>query len=325
MNVLRDALPALRQRFYLWALRGRPPEAVPIILSQRRVYVLPTRAGLVYALALVVMLLAAINYSLSLGHALVFLLVGLGVSAILNTFRNLAHLRLMPGRCPPVFAGQPAHFGLVLNNPRKYPRFSLQLRAGDGAPQLTDIPAEDQVEVALPVPTRHRGWLSLPRITLATVYPLGLVRTWAYAAPAMHCLVYPTPARDAPPLPQSGSHSQGRLKQGRGSDDFAGLRSHIPGEPLQHIAWKAVARQPEGELLAKHFAGESSENLWLDWHTLPTNLDGESRLSILTRWVLDAQAAGVQWGLRLPGRELPPAGGEGHMQQCLEALALHGR
>jgi len=42
---------AVNERFIRWALRVEPPEPVPIILGQRRVYVLPTRAGLGYAIA----------------------------------------------------------------------------------------------------------------------------------------------------------------------------------------------------------------------------------------------------------------------------------
>ncbi|HTH41394.1 MAG TPA: DUF58 domain-containing protein [Rhodocyclaceae bacterium] len=315
----------LRQRFQRWALRGRAPEPVPVILGQRRVYVLPTGAGLAYAVALVVMLLGAINYSLSLGHALVFLLVGLGIAAILNTFRNLAHLRITTARCPPVFAGQDAHFGLVLHNPSKHVRLGITLHTGTQAPLSVDLPAQDSLDIALPVPAKQRGWLALPRVTLATTYPLGLVRTWAYAEPALRCLVYPAPAVDAPPLPRGGGQNPGRLRQGSGNDDFAGLRSHIPGEPLQHVAWKAAARQPEGELLAKHFAGESGDMLWLDWQALPSGLDNEARIAVLTRWVLDAQAGGGAWGLRLPGRTLPPVTGEAHLHRCLEALALHGQ
>jgi hypothetical protein len=61
-------------------------------------------------LALVVMLLGAINYNLALGHALVFLLAGLGVVGMIHTFRNLFGLVITPGRCEPVFAGETAHF-----------------------------------------------------------------------------------------------------------------------------------------------------------------------------------------------------------------------
>ena len=44
----------INHAFTNWALRGRPPEPTPIILTQRRVFVLPTRAGLAYFVALVV-------------------------------------------------------------------------------------------------------------------------------------------------------------------------------------------------------------------------------------------------------------------------------
>ena len=324
MAIAIPFLSPLRERFRTWGLRTRAPEPTPILLAQRRVYVLPTGAGIAYAVALIVMLLGAINYSLSLGHALVFLLIGLGIAAILNTFRNLAHLSITTGRCIPVFAGQNAHFSLILHNARPQGRYSLALRLGDQAPVYTDLPANDSHEVLLPLPARQRGWLSLPRVTLTTTYPLGLVRTWAYAAPALRCLIYPAPANEAPPLPRGGGTHTGKLSHGPGNDDFAGLRSYIPGDPLQHVAWKAVARQPEGELLAKHFAGASSEHLWLDWQALPSHLNTEERLAILTRWALDAESEGTRWGLRLPGREFPPACGDAHLHQCLEALALFG-
>lgn len=318
------AIERLRQAFYRWALRGRPPEPMPIVLSQRRVYVLPTRAGLAYVATLLVILLGAINYNLSLGHALAFLMAGLGIAAILHTFRNLAHLRITGGRCPPVFAGQHAHFGLVLHNPRPFPRFNLQLRTETRPAVLANIPAEDSLEVTLPAPALRRGWMLAPRITLFTTYPLGLIRTWAYAAPDLRCMIYPSPAQDVLPLPTGAASQQGRLHQGRGDDDFAGLRRHLPGEPLQHVAWKSAARQPDAELLAKHFTGTASESLWFDWNTLPAKLDTEARLSILTRWIVDAQAAGLTWGLRLPTCQQGPASGEAHYHRCLTALATYG-
>ncbi|QDX82768.1 hypothetical protein B9N43_00180 [Denitratisoma sp. DHT3] len=270
------------------------------------------------------MLVGAINYGLSLGHAFVFLLTGLGIAAILATFRNLARLRITPGRAEPVFAGDTAFFGLVLHNPRPDSRPELRLRAGNGAAVAVNVPGGDCIEAALPVPAAQRGWLPLPRVTLETSYPLGLVRAWAYAVPALNCLVYPRPAPLAPPLPLGDGGRTGGLRQSGGGDDFAGLRSHQPGDPRQHVAWKAAARHPEGELLTKTFAGESARTLWLDWERLPPGLDDESRLSLLARWVCDAHGAGLAWGLRLPGRSLKPASGAVHYHRCLQALALHG-
>ncbi|HQR02673.1 MAG: DUF58 domain-containing protein [Proteobacteria bacterium] len=315
----------LRQRFFIWALRGRPPEPSPVLLTQRRVYVLPTRPGLAFGISLIIMLIGAINYSLSLGHGLVFLLAGLGISTILATFRNLVHLRIEPGHAEPVFAGDPALFGLILRNTRDTGRPQLRVWAGDGPPIVVDIPGNDSIEALLPVDTRRRGWLSLPRVTLETVYPLGLIRTWAYAAPAQRCLIYPAPAAEAPPLPTGNGDQQGRLRQNKGNDDFIGLRNHQAGESLQHVAWKAAARQPDAPLLAKQFGGESALSLYFDWDALPPDLDVEQRLSILVRWICDAHRAGMAWGLRMPPLQLEPDSGDAHFHRSLKILALHGQ
>jgi uncharacterized protein (DUF58 family) len=40
--------------------------------------------------------------------------------------------------------------------------------------------------------------------------------------------------------------------------------------------------------------------------------------------MLDADAQSIQYGLRLPGIELPPQHGAMHRSECLRALALFG-
>lgn len=314
----------LQERFAVWALRTRTPEATPVVLTQRRVYVLPTRAGLLFAATLPVMLLGAINYNLSLGHALVFLLAGLGIVTIFHTFRNLVGLSIGSGRAEPVFAGEIAHFTLLLANPGGAERRMIRLSVPGGGEDCIDIPGGTTTPARLGLPTQRRGWLALPRVTLETVYPLGLIRTWSYAAPDMHCLVYPQPAPTAPPLPGSTGSAGGRMQDSRGAEDFAGLRGHQLADPPRHVAWKAAARQDvSAPLLTKQFTGASAETLWLDWEATAPALDGEARLSMLTRWVLDAAAGGLSWGLRLPGVCLDPASGDAHRHACLKALALH--
>lgn len=313
----------LQERFFRWALRGRAPEAVPVILTQRRVYVLPTRQGLAYAVSLLVMLVGAINYNLSLGYALVFLLVGLGTTAILHTFRNLAHLRILPGRTDPVFAHELASFGIVLANQRRESRPAIRLNLPNQPPVEIEAPAQASIEVRLELPTVRRGWLPLPRITLATTYPLGLIRAWSYAAPDLRCLVYPPPASVAPPLPVSPGEDGGATRLAAGMEDFAGLRGHQPADPPRHVAWKAAARRDEGPLLTKLFAGAAAQTLWLDWALLPATLDIEQRLSVLARWICDAHDGGLAWGLRLPGGELAPAADDAHFHACLKLLALY--
>ncbi len=324
--LIRRFTAHLQTLFYRWALRGRAPERTPIVLTQRRVYVLPTGPGLAYTATLLAMLVGAINYNLSLAHALVFLLAGLGASAILHTFRNLAHLEILSGRCAPVFAGEQATFRLLIANPRTTPRTAVHLfLAGQADTSMveTEIAAESSTTVALELPALRRGWLSLPRITLSTTYPLGLIRAWAYAAPDLRCLVYPSPAVSAPPLPLSAGEHAGCALAVAGMEDFSGLRTHQPTDSPRQIAWKATARQDDGALLTKQFSGSATETLWLDWQALPVQCDNETRLSILCRWVCDAHRAGLRWGLRLPNKSIEPDHGMAHYHACLRQLALY--
>lgn len=320
------ALPAaLREHFITWALRVRPPEPSPIVLSQRRVYVLPTRAGLGYAAALLVMLIGSINYNLGLGHVLTFLLGGLGVVAILHTFRNLVRLKVSHGRTPPVFAGEMAVFHLLLGSDVE--RRALRLWLPEGGDARVDVPADEPADVRLALPAERRGWLALPRIGLETTWPLGLIRAWAYCAPDARCLVYPRPAAKAPPLPWAQSRDTGKHGGGgRGRDDFAGFRNHQPTDPPRHVAWKHTARRSEeAPLLTKQFEGATTASrVWLDWQATPEG-DVEARLSILTRWALEAHASGFEWGLRLPETHLAPGSGQAHLDTALRMLALHGR
>jgi uncharacterized protein (DUF58 family) len=320
LATLRDRL---HENFVRWALRVRPPEPAPIVLSQRRVYVLPTPAGIAYTTALGVILLGAMNYNLSLGHALVFLLAGLGIVAILHTFRNLVQLSLRPGRCESVFAGEQARFDLIVDNPRPDARTSLRLFFHDRPPLELDIGPSATTIASLGLHTEKRGWLPMPRVTIETTWPLGLVRAWSYAAPDLACLVYPTPAVKAPALTWSGDDAQGTTRDGRGSDDFSGLRKHQVADPPRHVAWKAVARQQDGPLLTKLFSGAAAQRLWLDWEMLPDAMGVEQRLSVLARWMLDADAAGLAWGLRMPAVRLEPENGPPHLAAGLRILALH--
>jgi uncharacterized protein (DUF58 family) len=106
--------------------------------------------------------------------------------------------------------------------------------------------------------------------------------------------------------------------QRRGEDDFAGLKDYHPGDPPRHIAWKAYARA--GELLVKEFSGEAEATPVFSLDDAPGS-DLEARLSVLARWVVDAHARGLAFGLRLPGEDIAPEPGDAQRRRCLGALA----
>lgn len=293
----------------------------PITLDRQRIFILPTRHGLMFAVVLLLMLVGSINYSLSLGFVLTFLLGGMALASILHTYRNLAQLAVGAGKTMPVFAGQQASFTLCLTSSSKAERYAVGVTLEKPHPQFVDVPAGETVTTALALHAPQRGILRLGRFTLFTRFPLGLFRAWSKLDLGMSCIVYPQP--DTARLPQlSGIQGRGdRAIAAEGSDDFRGMRPYHTGDSLRHVAWKAMA-QGRG-MLTKQFSGQALPELWLDWDDL-AGMDTEARLSRLCRWVLDAQNAGLSYGLRIPGSTLAPDNGEAHQRACLEALALFG-
>ena len=312
---------AFKNRLYDWIFQPRGTESGAIVLVQRRVFILPTRHGFAYAVTLVLMLVGSVNYGLSLGYILAFLLVGLGINAMLHTFRNLAHLRVSPGRVAPVFAGTRARFTLRIENPGASDRFQIGLTRDRKVAEFHDIATRRDAVASVLVPAPQRGLLRPGRLALFTRYPLGLFHAWSYLDPDVQCVVYPRPAPPGTPLPSDESAAGSGAVYGRGQDDFSGLRPYHPGDSLRHIAWKAAARG-QG-LLTKQFTGRADAELWLDWRQLPATMGVEQKLSQLARWIIDAQTQGMSFGLRLPGTTVPMAGGDAQRERCLEALALY--
>ncbi|MBS0337784.1 MAG: DUF58 domain-containing protein [Proteobacteria bacterium] len=310
-------------RLSAWFYGIRAPERGPITLGHRRVYILPTRLGVMFALTLLIMLVGSINYVLSLGFMLTFLLAGMALAGMVHTVRNLARLTIVAGRAEPVFAGEAAQFRLFLENPAPWERPAIMVRHdASGGQTVTNVPASGSADVVLPVPAARRGWLALTRVSLETRYPLGLFRAWSHVQPDYRCLVYPRPEK-APLPPSSPDASLGsRQAAAQGTDDYSGLRAYQPADSPRHVAWKQVARS--NAMLTKQFTGDASSELWLDWSLLPAMLDLEAKLSRLAGWVLAAEDAGLRYGLRLPGTDLAPGHGDTHRTACLTALALYG-
>lgn len=320
----------LRRTTGNWLPRRGTLDAGEVVLSQRRVFILPTRAGLGFAMLVLVLLIGSINYSLGLGFALCFLVLSCALVDMVFTYRNLAHLALQQGRVPAVFAGQEAQFELHIANRTGLARYGVWIdfadAPGKGEPRhVTDIAAHGSASVLLGVPTLARGWLQPARVLLSTRFPLGLFRAWSYWRPATRALVYPRPEEGAPPLPVSGN-AVGSGRAG-GHDDFAGVRSYQAGDSPRQLAWRQIARLDPalgGQLVTKHFEGGVGDELVLDFALLPVQLDLELRLSRMTRWVLDAEQRALPYAFRLGTVHYDAGNGAAHQAACLRALALYG-
>jgi uncharacterized protein (DUF58 family) len=312
---------SLRTRWQQWFFRHTAAEPAPIVLDRRRIYILPSRTGMLYAVVLFAMYIGAINYNLGLGHALVFLLAGIGGVGMLHTYRNLVGMEITPGRCPPVFAGDTISHRFSLRTRDARPRFAITLARGGHLAEIAEVTTESEATIELSYPSTTRGRHPIGRLRISTVYPLGLYRAWSYPYPDSDALVYPRPIITPLPAPIPGSEAGDRLGN-LGDEDFSGFRVWQPADSPRHIAWKAFARDPEHQpLQVKTFAGGTTPELWLDWASAPPGAETEDRLSIICGWILQASRDGLRYGLRIPGHEIAPDLGQAHRDRCLERLA----
>ena len=324
----------LTVRITTWIAGRRGSEAGEVLLDRRRVYILPTVPGLAFGAAVLVLLIGSINYSLQLGYLLTFLVASMAIVGMHSTHSNLAQLVLRGARVEPVFAGDVAVFEITATNPGTLDRYALRfafmpahMRKRDKSKRAslppmvtTEVPARGLRTVHVPLPAPTRGRLPAPRITIETRFPFGLWRAWAYLTPALTGMVYPKPEENAPPLPPAAGGDGDTVGMASSGDDFAGVRPYQPGDAQKLIAWRLAARSDE--LSVKQFDAAGGGELMLDFDALPPAMDLEARLSRLARWVLDADAAHMRYGVRLPDAMIFIGSGSQHRDHCLTALAL---
>ncbi|WP_397595714.1 DUF58 domain-containing protein [Silanimonas sp.] len=302
-------------------VRGRKPEPLPITLDRKRIYVLPTRQGLLVGVLVLGMLLGALNYNNNPGLMLAFLLAAIVHNGVVLAHLRLSGLRLTALHAEPVHAGESLALRLRLESGKRS-REGVQLRAATG--EAVDLPVGLHVtgadaEVELTIPTARRGLMDLGRLRLSTTRPLGLARAWSWWRPQQRVLVYPALERSGPPLPGTASDGARQPRAQRSGEDTHHLRDYRNGDAPRQIAWKASARLER--LMVREYEAGVARDVMLDWQAL-RQLPHEQRIARLARWVLEAEREGRRYRLQIPGTTLGPARGTEHRHACLRALAL---
>jgi uncharacterized protein (DUF58 family) len=308
LGVAEQRLPALT--------RLKQPEALPIRLHRRRIYVLPTRFGLMFSAVLLVMLMGALNYNNNPALLLTCLLGAACYQSVFQAFRSINAVELRALQGEPCSAGDALYINLSFHADRRVRR-SLRLRIAD-LETVFDIAAGSSDRVRVSVPAAQRGWCGIGRIRLFSEYPFGLFQVWSWLNPDFRALVYPRSESGAPPLPQADD-AAAEVTARRAGDEFAMLRDYHPSDPRRLIAWKASARHDT--LLVKEFEQRRGHDVALEW-TATAALTYEARISRLAAWVLAAEAAQLRYVLRLPDETVGPGLGPEHRHACLRALAL---
>jgi uncharacterized protein (DUF58 family) len=311
----------LRNRIAAWARRRQGLDVPPFSFHRRRIYILPTRGGLAFGAMLAVMLIAGINYGNSAAMFLTFLLGGFMLVCMHQCHRNLLRTFFVSASAPPMFAGKPGVLRVVFSSDTDFVRYGIEVAVGDGPSAGTDIPARGQSHVDATLLPSKRGILRIDRVYVATSFPYNLFRAWTWVHAPIDVAVYPRPEGSLPMPTESAEKSGSRSMAIAGSDEWQGLRPFREGDSPRQVAWKAYARG--APLLVKEYSALGADLRVFDFSQLQ-QLDVESRLEQLTRWVVEAESRGERYALVLPSRTFEPDSGPQHRHECLLALAVHG-
>ena len=321
-SVTLNPVAYAKRQFREW-WQSRLPLSDTTTLTQRNVYILPTSPGFMMGATLLILVVASINYQLNLGYLLTFLLTGCGVVGMHVCHATLRGLTMNLMTPDPQFAGASATLRVVMTNNRNSVRRGIGIGVLEAPREnkfvWTDVPPRGSCVVEIAFKPERRGVHRVPALTAETRFPLGTFRVWTVWRPAAQVLVYPQPETFPPPLPPGEPRAGGAASaRAQITGEFDGVREYRRGDPLKLVVWKKAAKT--GELVSRDAEQAQRYELWLDF-THAGHSDTEMRLSRLAAWLLQADRIGMEYGLRLPGIQIPPSSGESHKRRCLEALA----
>ncbi|WP_299078164.1 DUF58 domain-containing protein [uncultured Paraglaciecola sp.] len=325
-------------------LNKRIPAATQHQLDHHNIFIFPAKFGLLFLALCILLFLLGTNYQNNLMLLLCYFLLALFLVNLLASYINFARVNLQIGKCPEVFVGDNLHIPLWLNannsgsaSVNGLMHFTLQDKSvksnKKSPPPSTEVDANALTNpITISHTCQQRGKLQLSRVTVESFYPLGLYRCWTHLAFTHQICVFPKPIPCDIQLYVSEHNStkkSGEMATSQsGHDDFSHLKAYQVGEPLNHVAWKHLAKGRG--MVSKQFSSEGNHIGWLKLspeyrHKTSQQLVLaeylEKELGQLCYQVIELSRTQRTFGLDLGEHCIAPNSGAGHRQACLQALA----
>lgn len=308
-----------QERFFRW-IDKRHPVSNSHRLHRKNLYIFPSVTGCAYLCLSLIIWLLGTNYQNNLILALAYMQISVFVLTILNTYQNLAGLKVQLLSADPGFVGEKISFNFMFSTSNVRGANYVTVQWLDQIPVIFDFEPQLEHREKVFAQADERGWLRPQRLLIKSNFPMGLLRCWTWLVFDAEALVYPAPVPcELPVGVTAGEEEHGRHSALNKGDEFVGLRDYRPGDSLKHIAWKQYAR--DQGLWSKQFGETVSSRTWLQWQDFYRG-ERELCLSNLCYWALQLSEQRRDFGLRLPSLAITPASGPDHLTEVLRALAL---
>ena len=300
------------------------------LLKQSNLFIFPSLFGSAYCLLILLLWVLGSNYENNLVLGLCYLLISIFLISIFHTYFNMQGLVISAESSDAVFCSEQAMISLTFERLPKRQHSAIELcwlcsddfELTNGV-QTISIGPSDKLSKAilLPLRTRRRGLLLVPKLALKSYYPFGLLRCWCQLSIDCTVLVYPKPVSAKPRSLITSDSDKGKEQSLVAEGEFEGLQLYREAEPISHIAWKHYARSDI--LYKKQFSGLTSDQARLHWQQYP-NIDSELRLQYLCAAALTLANHDRVFSLEIPHKTVTSASGKRHLALVLTALARFG-
>ncbi|MEM7209201.1 MAG: DUF58 domain-containing protein [Pseudomonadota bacterium] len=319
MNIVMRWRSRWRARWDIFFAQRHPRQG-SFVTSTRTLYILPSQAGYGLLFFLAFIFLLAVNFENSLVFGLFFWLLSIAVLNLHVTHHNINSLRVSCVGSRNAYVGDNVEFVLEVESTNEGKRHAIEVLFNDEVrAQRVDLTDSTRARVTLATPATARGYVIVPRVEIRSVYPLGIARVWSYANLTAVAIAYPVPIDAGVDTSGSVTDEFGEERESRpGVNDFDSLRAYAHGDRLTRVHWPASSRS--GALQVKQFVDPLARHDWIEWDNFP-NLATEARIAHLSFLLEQRENAGDEYGLTLPGVEIPSGSGQAHYARCISALS----
>lgn len=324
----------LTKRFHHWLSKRRVSKRSHR-LEQQNLFIFPSKLGGVYLVLVIFIWLLGTNYGNNLILGLSYLFVSLLLISIFHSYYNLQALYVSLQTPEPLFSEESVAIKVHFKKALK--REHQNIHIGWSRAQHSHFTGQDNQTTAinwvdkasgtatLSLIASQRGEYQLPRLSISSTYPFGLVRCWCELSMDTVILVYPAALNsESAKMSQTSDPDSQVLEKTKDTREqaleYQDLQRYQIGESLSKISWKHYART--GTLLIKNFQGGGASNTELSWYHYP-DVALEKRLQYLCYQALRLNAQQLPFSLILPNLQLQAASSKQHLHAVLSALALY--
>lgn len=330
--VIQAIKNAINNRLNRW-LSQRIPSKFHHKLTNRNIFIMPTRFGFAYLFFDFIVFLLGTNYQNNIILLFSYFLASLFITVMLHSFYNFSQLSISSNASQTGFANQIINFPISITGNKTH--YDINFQFSDALYNLPPVKLtecnSETITILLPLHAKKRGVYKLSRVKVFSEYSLGLFITWSLLDFSHQAIVFPQPKKfttNKKLLCEDDNNANDDSLYSydiEGSDDYFELKNYVLGESPSRIAWKQFARG-QGKL-SKSYQTQQGSLHWLKLSEMPSN-DIELKLQFLCFLIIEFTRNKQSFGLSL---DLPyknngevnigPNLGLAHQKSCLIALA----